>query len=256
MDQVLGYSATTGNEMWNYTLTPYYGDAVDCYSPIVNNEYAYFFQNSMEWYGYNALTGQQLWGPSPQQGLTDWEFFEQSYAGCGPPGPEVANGVMYVSSYAGISAFNFTNGDLLWSWQSPSTGLATPYGYETCYGGVLIAGNGLIYQATDEHSTNAALYPTENLWCINATTGNTVWYCQGIDSGEILADGRLVSYDYSDGYVYCWGQGLTATTIAATPAINSNTQVLITGTVTDQSARPNMPRDTRKGTPAIVQTQA
>jgi hypothetical protein len=113
----------------------------------------------------------------------------------------------------------------------------------------MIAGNGLIYQATDEHSLNAALYPTEDLWCINATTGKAVWYCQGVDSGEILADGRLVSYDYCDGYVYCWGPGLTATTVTA--SAGSGNVVTIQGTVTDQSPGQTCLGIPAAGTPAV-----
>jgi len=113
----------------------------------------------------------------------------------------------------------------------------------------MASGNGLIYQATDEHSTDAALYPTEDLWCINATTGTTVWCCQGIDSGEILADGSLVTYDYSDGYVYCFGQGLTATTVAATAG--SGNVITIQGTVTDQSPGQTCLGIPATGTPAV-----
>lgn len=61
-----------------------------------------------------------------------------------------------------------------------------------------------------------------------------------------IADGYLVGYNGYDSNIYVFGKGPSATTVSATPAITTKgSSILITGTVTDQSAG-------QPGTPAIA----
>ncbi len=57
----MGYSAVTGTQLWNYTVNEYTLRAQYNFTPIQNDTYAWFDQNNLVWYGYNALTGQKIW---------------------------------------------------------------------------------------------------------------------------------------------------------------------------------------------------
>jgi hypothetical protein len=66
-------------------------------------------------------------------------------------------------------------------------------------------------------------------------------------SAPIIADGRIVYANNQDGQIYCFGMGLSKTTVSApqTP-ITLGQSMMITGTVTD-----NTPSGKDQGTPAI-----
>jgi hypothetical protein len=57
--------------------------------------------------------------------------------------------------------------------------------------------------------------------------------------------GYMLSFNAYDNRIYCYGKGLTATTVEVTPVFNSPRQVQISGSVTDQS-----PGETCLGIPA------
>jgi hypothetical protein len=61
----------------------------------------------------------------------------------------------------------------------------------------------------------------------------------------------MLSFNAYDNGIYCFGKGQTATTIETTSAINNNAQVLITGTVTDQSPGQTCLGIPAAGTPAV-----
>ena len=59
----------------------------------------------------------------------------------------------------------------------------------------------------------------------------------------LVSDGYLTATNVYDGYMYCFGMGLSATTVSAPQtAITAGTNVIISGTVLDQSpAQPGTP---------------
>ena len=248
---VMGYSAKTGQQMWNYTISPFFTSRPQYnFSPISNGIYAYFNQGTLQWYGYNALTGKQIWGPTESYN-NSWGFFSQSYMGAGAGNPTVANGVLYSSGYDGVHAYNMSNGNMLWFWSTGSTGFVQPYGQSPFYGAPVVA-DGKVYAASNEHSPNADLYPNERLYAINASTGTTIWSIEGLMPAPIVAYNTLVTYNCYDGKLYAFSKGQTAMTITA-PTVPSiaGSSVLIQGTITDQSPGQtafNMPA---AGTPAI-----
>ncbi len=81
--------------------------------------------------------------------------------------------------------------------------------------------------------------------CINVDNGAELWKVSIWGSSVAVADGYLVTLNDYDNQLYCFGKGQTATTVLA-PQLNvpNGDSVLITGTVSDQSAG-------AKGTPAI-----
>jgi hypothetical protein len=248
---VLGYSAKTGAPLWNYTISPFFTSRPQYnFGPIQDGVFTYFNQATTQWYCYNALTGKQIWGPTEPYN-NSWGFFSQSYAGAGAGNPTVSNGVLYSSGYDGVHAYNMTNGDLLWFWSTGSTGFVQPYGQSPFYGAPVVA-DGKVYAASNEHSPNAALYPNERLYCINASTGTTLWSVEGFMPAPIVAYNTLVTYNCYDGKLYAFGKGQTAVTVTA-PTVPSlvGSNVLIQGSITDQSPGQTAFNTPAAGTPAI-----
>jgi hypothetical protein len=84
------------------------------------------------------------------------------------------------------------------------------------------------------------------LYAYNAATGAQNWNISGQFSVSCIADGILIGTNSYDARVYCFGRGQTATTVSAPQTqITYGTNVIISGTVTDQTPGP------AKGTPAI-----
>jgi outer membrane protein assembly factor BamB len=245
---VMGYSATTGQQLWNYTVNTYNLRAQYNFSPISNDTYAWFDQNNLQWYGYNALTGQKIWGPTTRY-TNPWGFYTASYAGAGITSPTIANGVIYSTGYDGIHAISLLDGTELWYFSVPA-GYNTPYGVYPFYGGATVAG-GVVYACIDEHSPNSILYANYDIWAINATTGQPIWNLPiGYAADPTVADGVLVDYSNYDGNIYALGRGITATTVSATPALG-NDAITIQGTVTDESPGMTALGIPAAGTPAI-----
>ena len=101
------------------------------------------------------------------------------------------------------------------------------------------------------HSHLQPLFRGARLYAIDAETGEELWSSSGWLSGgwrnaPAIADGYLLTQNCYDNQIYCFGKGLTETTVAGPEAVQPlGTKVLIKGTVTDQS-----PGDTCLGIPA------
>jgi hypothetical protein len=145
------------------------------------------------------------------------------------------------------------NGSLLWKYNNTYSGLETPYGnYPT---DIAAIADGKIFAFNTEHSPNYPLYKGESIRVVDAFTGKDVWTMMGWagttggsrEPTSVVADGFLVYYNFYDNQIYSIGKGPSATTInAPNNGVSAGTNVLIQGTVTDQS-----PGGTAKGTPAI-----
>jgi hypothetical protein len=170
-----------------------------------------------------------------------------------------AYGLLYRNAYTGIYAFNWTNGKLAWKYTSPAAATyETPYVdkngttvYSTNIGGAIADGKYYIYNT--EHSATVPITRGWQLHCINATTGEGIWKV-GLPGGGskhttdlgAVADGYL-SLGGSDGYMYVFGKGKSATTVTAPDVvIAKGSGVVIKGTVLDLS-----PAQT--GTPCVSQ---
>ena len=62
----------------------------------------------------------------------------------------------------------------------------------------------------------------------------------------------MLSFNNYDLQIYAYGRGLTQTTVSTAPVANNNKQLLITGTVTDQSPGQTCLGIPEAGTPAIA----
>jgi hypothetical protein len=129
----------------------------------------------------------------------------------------------------------------VWKYEAPAfSEYETPYtgrSGETVYsfnGGGSIA-DGKLYSYNTEHTPSQPITRGWGLHCINATTGEGIWNISTPMTPGAIADGYLTASS-SDGYMYVFGKGESATAVTATPAVIANgATVLIQGTVTDQS---------------------
>jgi len=230
----IGYSLTTGQQLWAHNLTIDQYTAARAYGEGI---YADFNPNTRTWTGYNANTGDQLWVSDP----TDypWGTYGLSAA--------IAYGKLYATSYDGsVHAFDLASGKEVFKYYSGNdTFRETPYGTFPFYYGPIIA-DGVVFAGNGEHSPSIPLYRGYQLHVFSATDGSPVWKFPGWHVIQAIADGYLVSYNAEDNRIYVFGKGPSATTVSVSPeVVPMGSSVLIKGTVTDQSAG-------QPGTPAIA----
>lgn len=233
----IAYSLTDGHRLWgpiNRTAVPTRTTGV-----MANGVYTEIVKETFEMYGYDIYTGALKWGPSPIPDPDAWAFNFQSTI-------DSAYGILYFGSYDGrVHAWNITTGKYLWNYYSGNAGLETPYGSWPIYGSLTIA-DGKVFAPNSEHSITDPIWRGEQLHAVNATTGEGVWSIAGVFQSPVIADGYLVSLNAYDNQLYCFGKGLSETTVAIQDDVVSfGDTILIKGTVTDQS-----PGDTCLGVPA------
>jgi hypothetical protein len=246
--QDMGISVVPGDEgrvLWgplNRTAQPSlpFGSA-----PMADGIYTDYIGETMSWYAYSIYTGQQLWGPAK---ATDNAFamygaFRTLFA---------AYGVIYqVGMDGAVHALNLTTGKPLWDFNTPSSGTETNYGQWPLLSAGFLGGapgtGGLKIYATGGHTHLQPLFRGSELYAIDGTTGKGLWSIYGWwqAGSPVGADGYLAAVNGYDNQLYCFGKGQTTTTVSAPQTvIPRGTEVLITGTVTDNSPA-------QKGTPAI-----
>ena len=253
----MGYSTKTGERLWiqdrtnlpvGFTTTNLGGSFASGIGPTGEGVYTIFTMATMQWWGYDISTGNQLWGPTEAY-TNAWGMYAW---GLGNPAI-IAYGKLYAATFDGmVHCYDVKTGTHLWDYSAGSSGFETPYGVWPFAGGVTVA-DGKIFAATSEHSPNTPLYRGEKLHVVNAETGKLVWsilgwYNQpglgaGPISGPAVADGYLVAVNAGDNQIYCFGKGKTTTAVTASPKIAAKgSEVLIEGTVMDQSpAQANTP---------------
>jgi outer membrane protein assembly factor BamB len=204
------------------------------YDPILRQYWAFSLDN-----------GQQLW-ETPAQDV--WSYYSLSSPGI------IYNGLLiYIGQSMGASstmyAYDVKNGNIVWAYHAPAVGMETPYGGSPLALGCVA--DGVIYVYSDEHSPNQPLWRGSDLRAINASTGTELWKIAHWGQGSIIADGYIVDLNQYSGQIECYGKGLSATTVTCAPAIGSSYDVVITGTVTDQSPGQTCLGIPAAGTPAI-----
>jgi len=209
--QLIGYSATTGTQLWE---TPN--------SPVT---------------GYNVAF------PDEAQA-----FSAASGSGMRPVD---AYGNLYIAGYgAEIWCYDTATGNLLWTFGNGGEGNSTNDGINSPWGdlptNINSIVNGEVIASSFEHGNGvlSPYYAGESIWVLNATTGQQIWsilFQTPNDGGPgypegLVADGQFVEYNYYDNQIYNYGQGPSQTTINA-PDLGATTAtpITITGTVMDVS---------------------
>ncbi len=151
-----------------------------------------------------------------------------------------AYGLAYFPTYNGyVYAFNVTTGQMAWKGGYNAVGYETPYGYQPFFSAIA-AGGGYVFAGNDEHSENPPYYQGKQMWCLNATTGETVWsipfWSPGFNMQGLIADGKLIATNFYDNRQYCFYKGQTETSVTASPKVSDfGSSVLIEGSVYDKS---------------------
>jgi hypothetical protein len=243
---IAGYSSITGQLIWGpINETEGAWCRVDT-EQIANGMWYEFNHETLTWTAYNANTGALVWTTQPYVS-PPWAYFINYQ-------PIVAYGMLYTADFGGVvHAYNITNGDQVWQFSTGTAGYSTPYGIWPLYeidnvgGGVVFAAGG--------HTYSPPLFLGAQVYALNATTGQLIWsgssFTDSNGGSGILADGSYLLPNAYNNELYAYGKGQTATTVTTAPGINDPAQVLIKGTVTDQSPGQTCLGIPAAGTPAI-----
>lgn len=233
----IGVSLLTGQVLWNVTteVTSGLSGTFSGSTAIADHGKFAVRLNDGYYHAWNIQTGQVAW--ISESVARPWDTF-------GAYGVQSAYGLLIYQTYAGIFAFDWDTGKVVWRFESP-----TPYTYETPYEGEYswfsdaIVADGKLYSYNWEHSPTAPLTRGWKLYCINATTGTNIWNITGPMVPGLIADGYLTATNFYDAYMYVFGKGKSATTVSAPQtAITQGQSIVITGAVMDLSpAQPNTP---------------
>ena len=233
----VGYSTKTGQLLWAFNrTTEHSNDGWVC--AFGDGMYADWDTLSMSFVGYDASTGIKKWVSDPL--VYPWGDFTTRHMVL------IANNKLFVGAYDGyIHAFDIANGKEIWKFSSGKDNTTeTPYGTWPWFHGIIIAG-GVVYSATGDHSPTSPLIRNQRLFAINETTGEGIWSLTGLDVLSSMADGYIVGYNAYTNQMFSIGKGPSKITVSAPQtALTLGQSVVITGTVTDQSAG-------TKDTPAI-----
>jgi hypothetical protein len=232
--RLIGVSLITGQVLWNVT-TDYVNYSGSC---AVADQGKYCFPDRDDTSGilvaWDLRSGQQAW--ISQKMEYPWGF-GGAYAVAS------AYGLVYRFSYAGVYAFNWTNGNIVWRYTSPCAPFESPWYPSMAFDSGGIIANGLMYVGNSEHSASQPIARGWELSCINATSGKGVWNITGGFNVGPVADGYLAAGNSYDATMYVFGKGISATTVSSPQtAITAGTNAIISGTVLDQSlAQPGTP---------------
>jgi outer membrane protein assembly factor BamB len=227
---ILAADLSTGKILWNIT-TP---DTIYSSGTGVadHGKFAVCMMNRF-WDCFDLRTGKQVWTSEKTAYPWGWAW---GYT------VNSAYGNIYGLSYAGVYAFDWDNGHIVWNFQAPNVPFETPYNGSSFMSTAVIA-DGKIYVGNGEHSPTNPLARGWKFWCINATTGAEIWNITGGTSAGAVADGYVTADDRYDGYMYVFGKGQSTTSIEAPlTALTQGQSVILTGKVLDKSpAQPGTP---------------
>jgi hypothetical protein len=238
---------TIGSMMWMKTYTPPPGNVSLISEPVDFNTrvFTFTYQDIMQWVGYNLNTGDKLWGPTASQAPFDY----YGNPGTTTLGGVIAYGNLYSASFSGILyCYDDLTGQLKWTYGNGGEGNSTNAGFTVFYGDypmqIQSISNGVVYEATNEHTVPNPIYKGSTYRAVNATTGQEIWTLSGYPSewstagtAWATADGFLTCMNGYDQQVYSIGRGPSKLTVNAPDlAAASEQAVVIHGTITDVSA--------------------
>ena len=242
----IGYSTKDGHQMWVQNRTTPLGSTTwALIGPGANGVYTEFYESTTQWQGFSLTTGQKLWGPTDPYprafGMYSWQA-------------SIAYGMLLAIDFGGyLHAYDIQTGTHLWDFFAGNSGLETAYGAWPLNNPPPVSADGKIFVSAG-HGYNPPVFKGAKMYCVNATNGNLLWSLLGFHTynGILVADGFLVAYNSYDAQIYCYGKGRTATTVSASPKVSAlGNNVLIEGTVTDQSPGQTCLGVPAAGTPAI-----
>ena len=233
-----GYSLEDGRLLWTQerrNIMGEHGYILRDADAIRDGVWVQLDQAEMQFHGYSAQTGEELWQTPPLPG--GFAFWSRNF--------EIAYNKLYVATYDGyVRAYSLDDGSLLWENYAGNSGFETAYGSWPAYAGPTVA-DGKYFISNDEHSPDAVMWRGGKLRAIDTETGEDVWGISGMFRIPAISDGILTATNSHDGQIYAFGRGPSKTTVT-TPdlGVTQGDSIMIKGTVTDQSPG-------SKDTPAI-----
>jgi hypothetical protein len=226
--RLIGVSLITGNVLWNVT-TDYVNYSGSC-SVADNGKFCFPDRDDTSGIlvAWDLKTGKQAW-------ISDEMAYPWGFGGAYAVAS--AYGLVYRFSYAGVYAFDWITGKIVWRYESPCTPFESPWYPGMAFDSGAVVADGKLYIANSEHTATQPIARGWKLSCINATSGVGIWNITGsYGNPGPVADGYLTAGNSYDGYLYVFGKGQSETTIAAPQiAINPGQSIVLTGTVLDQS---------------------
>ncbi len=111
----MSYDVKTGQQLWTKNMTsgcafrPYF-----FFTEIVDGKFAWWKQETGQWFGFDAYTGKQIWGPTQPPKLSAWGMF---LSGWGGRPTTVAYGKIYYGSWDGmLHGLDMETGKYLWNY--------------------------------------------------------------------------------------------------------------------------------------------
>ncbi len=241
-----GYSAKNGQLIWGPVNRTVLANTALTMGPALDGVYTEYIRETGSWDGYSITTGQHLWGPTTPN-LNAWSYYGINYV--------AGYGNLYTWDFGGyVHCYSLQTGETLWTWNTPSSGIDSPYGNWPLWTfSVGTLADGKLY-VPEGHMYSPPLFKGAQQLCLNAFTGQLDWSITAFDvtSAPAIADGYMTTLNAYDNQIYCYGKGLSATTVTASPKVaGKGSSVLIEGTVTDQSPGQTALGIPAAGTPAI-----
>ena len=225
--RLIGVSLITGQVLWNVTTdhVNYSG------STAVADHGKYCFADRDDTSGilvaWDLTTGQQAW-------VSDKMAYPWGFGGAYAVASAYGN--VYRFSYAGVYAFDWNTGKIVWRYESPCAPFESPWYPDMAFDGGGVIANGILYVGNSEHSPTQPIARGWKLSAINCTNGKGVWNITGAFTEGAVSDGYLTASNSYDGFMYVFGKGQSATTVSAPQtSVTIGTNAIISGTVLDQS---------------------
>ncbi len=156
-----------GKVMWSQTRQVLPGNRTWLMGPMGENVYTMLDKELIQWYGFDASTGNQIWGPTTDD-TNPWDCYSSgAYNG------QIAQGHLYAEGIGGtIYCYDVQNGTLLWTFTTDNAGLedytGTNYPF---YGGSIYFADGKVYACTAGRDVSMPQWKGSKIYCIDATTG-------------------------------------------------------------------------------------
>jgi outer membrane protein assembly factor BamB len=214
------------------------------------NVFTMYYRETMQWVGYDALTGNQIWGPTASE--DNWNYYGGTTGLTAPYATGYGN--LYSAGFSGIVyCYDFKTGELEFTYgnnaNDPFNSTRTT---QTVYGDypyqIAAVANNKIYMVPCEHSLDSPPYHGASIRCIDAFSGKEMWKFYGMSSWQMqaVADGYYTFLNLNDMQIYSVGAGPSSTSVSVQDNVVAlGGSVLITGSVVDESPA-------LKGTAAIA----
>jgi hypothetical protein len=252
--QDVGYGAKNGALLWGpINRTAVVMDAA-VLTGMSDGVYVEYIGETFSFIAYSSTNGTKLWGPtqvSPAVGaFAEYGSWRTSWVG---------NGKVYLPGMDGqIHCMDLYTGNWLWDFTTGSCGFEAGYSNwplisASFFGGAPDTGGLRIY-AVGGHTHLQPIFRGAQLYAVDGNNGSLLWSIDGWfqAGGPVGADGYMVGIDGYTNELTCFGKGNTETTVD-TPmtGVTVGNNVVIRGTVTDQSPGQTCLGIPTAGTPAI-----